>query len=103
MGIVDEIMAFVQAVVSGMIVYSSYFCLRKLRKIIPHKLVAISIEDGLFWFVVSIYLFVQIYYTSNGSIRWYFVLGVVFGVLFLHILNRCVEKSTKKNKICGKY
>ena len=100
-GIEAEGMAFVQAVLSGMIVYCGYFCIRKLRCMIPHNLVAISIEDGLFWIVVSIYLFVQIYYTSDGSIRWYFVLGVVIGTVIFHMFQRRCRKSAKKNKICG--
>ena len=95
-GLKAEWMAFVQAVISGMIVYWGYFCIRKLRRVIPHNLMAISIEDGVFWLVTSIYLFVQIYHTSNGSVRWYFVLGVVVGGLLLWRIQRVFEKSAKK-------
>lgn len=95
-GLKAEWMAFVQAVISGMIVYWGYFCIRKLRRVIPHNLMAISIEDGVFWLVTSIYLFVQIYHTSNGSVRWYFVLGVVVGDLLLWRIQRVFEKSAKK-------
>lgn len=96
-------MIFLQALLSGMVVYSGYYCIRKLRQIIEHNLLAISIEDILFWISVAIYVFVQIYHTSNGSIRWYFVLGVVFGALFLFVVERKIKKITKKDKIHGKY
>lgn len=102
-GLQSEGMAFVQAVLSGMIVYWGYFCIRKLRRIVSHNLIAISIEDGLFWIATTIYLFVQIYHTSDGSIRWYFVLGLVFGAAVMWRSHNTIRKSAKKNKINKKY
>ena len=97
-GLETEGMSFVQAVFSGMFVYWVYFCIRKLRRIVPHNLVVISIEDGVFWLATSIYLFVQIYYTSNGSIRWYFVLGVVFGAIIIWRVQQYVDKKCRKKQ-----
>lgn len=97
-GLEAEWMSFVQAFFSGMTVYWGYFCVRKFRRIFAHNLIAISIEDALFWMVTSIYLFVQIYYTSDGSIRWYFVLGVVLGVLIIGFFQKRIGKSAEKNK-----
>ena len=57
---------------------------------------AIEIEDFLYWIATAIYLFVQIYHTSNGSIRWYFVLGVVLGVAVSTFLWKRIEKMLKK-------
>ena len=102
-GLESESVAFVQALLSGMIVYSGYFCIRKFRRVVAHKLFAIAIEDILFWIATSIYLFVQIYYTSDGSIRWHFVLGVVIGAGILFVIQRCIEKIHKKDKNRGKY
>lgn len=101
-GVETEGMAFVQACLSGMIVYSGYYCIRKLRRVWKHNLLAIAIEDIVFWIVAAIFLFVQIYYTSDGSIRWYFVLGVVLGAGTLLVLQRKTEKFHKKDKIQGK-
>lgn len=97
-GLEAEWMSFVQAVISGMIVCWGYFCIRKMRRIIPHNLLAVSIEDGLFWLAAAIYLFVQIYHTSSGSIRWYFVLGVVIGALFVGGIIRWIEKKYQKKQ-----
>jgi hypothetical protein len=102
-GLRAEGAAFLHAVLSGMVVYSGYLCVRKFRLIIPHNLLVITIEDILFWLVVSAYLFVQIYYTSDGRIRWYFALGVVFGGVILGVIQRKIEKSAKNNKNLGKY
>ena len=93
----SEGIAFLQALLAGMIVYSVYLCVRKLRRVIRHSLTAVAIEDALFWLASAIYLFVQIYYTSNGSIRWYFVLGVVLGAGIVFALQRRVEKLVEKN------
>lgn len=101
-GIEAEGMTFVQAVLAGMIVYSSYTCIRKFRRIIKHNLTAIAIEDMAFWLGTAIYLFVQIYYTSDGSIRWFFVLGVVIGaglaVLSANIFIKVHKKIVRKKK-----
>lgn len=101
-GIEAEGMAFVQAVLAGMIVYSSYTCIRKFRRIIKHNLTAIAIEDMAFWLGTAIYLFVQIYYTSDGSIRWFFALGVVIGaglaVLSANIFIKMHKKIVHKKK-----
>ena len=91
-----EWMSFVQAVFSGMFVYWVYFCIRKLRRIVPHNLAAISIEDGVFWLATSIYLFVQIYHTNNGNIRLYYVLGLVLGAVLSWKILRLFEKVWKK-------
>lgn len=97
-GLEVEWMAFVQAVFSGMIVCWGYFCIQKIRRIISHNLLAISIEDGLFWVSVSIYVFVQIYYTSSGSIRWYFILGIVLGALSMDKIISWIEKKYQKKQ-----
>lgn len=96
-GLRIEGIVFLQAVLSGMIVYSSYTCIRRLRRVIRHNLAAIAIEDAVFWLTAAVYLFVQIYHTSDGSIRWYFVLGVAFGAGTIHCFFRKLEKIRKKN------
>lgn len=97
-GLEAEWRTFVQAVVSGMIVYWGYYCIRKWRRVVPHNLVVISIEDGIFWLATAIYLFVQIYHTSNGSIRWHFVLGVVVGGLITYRIQQYVDKKCRKKQ-----
>lgn len=78
-GLKTEGMAFLTAVLTGMIVVCGYTCIRKFRRVIPHSAVMIGIEDAVYWLVTAVYVFVQIFYTSSGSIRWYFVAGVVIG------------------------
>lgn len=95
-GLETEGLAFVQACLSGMIVYSGYYCIRKLRRVWKHNLLAIAVEDIIFWIMAAIFLFMQMYRTSDGSIRWYFVVGVVLGAGILFLLQRKIERFRKR-------
>ena len=96
LGIGREAGIFIHAGLSGIIVVAVYLCIRIVRRLIKHNWLAITIEDFLFWIWTALYLFVQIYYTSNGSIRWYFVLGVVFGMIFANVFKAILKKIHKK-------
>ena len=59
-------------------------------------LAAIGAEDLIFWLGSAVYMFVQIYHTSDGSIRWYFILGVALGVILMWVFLNREEKLFKK-------
>lgn len=86
LGIEKELSVFLQAALAGNLVYLVYSVIRIVRRIIKHNLFFISLEDLIFWIGTGIYLFVKIYQTSNGSIRWYFVIGVLTGGILTHFL-----------------
>ncbi len=96
-GIGMEMEIFIIAVVTGVIVRLFYEALCCLRKIVRHTRAAGDAEDFLFWVISALYVFVQIYQTNYGSIRWYFALGVVFGVAVSNMLLGKISKSAKKN------
>ena len=91
-GLRVEMIAFLTAMLTGMIVGCAYLCIRKLRRIIRHSLTAVAVEDGLYWTCTAIYIFVQIYSTSNGSIRWYFVIGTALGLLIFLLFGKLFRK-----------
>ena len=93
LGVEKEMAIFVHAVIAGMVVYGTYTLLRVIRRIIRHNLISVSIEDFLFWVGTSFYLFIEIYYTSDGSVRWFFILGVVLGMVFLSFFDFFDEKN----------
>ena len=95
-GIREEMIVFLVAAASGAIVRLAYQCIRCFRRIIEHKLLAVSVEDMIFWVCSAIYMFVQIYHTSDGSIRWYFILGVALGVILMWVFLDREEKLFKK-------
>lgn len=91
-GIEREVIVFVIAVFSGASVRLAYKCLGCFREIVKHSLVLMGVEDLIFWIGAAIYLFIQIYQTNSGRIRWHFILGVVIGAVLMSLL---VKKSEK--------
>ena len=101
-GIEKEGIVFVEALLAGMIVLTSYTCIRKFRRVVKHNLFAVAVEDLVFWIGTAFYLFVQIYHTSDGGIRWYFVLGVVVGATVMLLLGK-IEKNIHKKMYTKKH
>ena len=93
LGIEKELAVFLQAVLAGNLVCLIYNAIRVFRRIVKHNLFWISVEDVLYWIGVGIFLFLRIYQTSNGTIRWYFVIGVLAGGIITEYL---IVKITKK-------
>ena len=100
LGIGDEISVFLQAFLSGGIVFFAYCCIRVFRRLIKHNLFFVSAEDIIFWIGTGIYLFAEMYDTSAGSIRWFFVIGALSGGLAAYGLTasacKIYEKFRKK-------
>lgn len=92
----EEMMVFVSAILAGLVVRFVYKCMTTFRKVLPHKLWVVNVEDICFGLGSGLYLFVQIYHTSDGSIRWYSILGIVLGLVLASLSLRKIEKVTKK-------
>ena len=99
LGIGKELSVFLQAVLAGNIIYLAYSVIRVIRRLWKHNLFFVSLEDLVFWIATWIFLFIKMYQTSDGSIRWYFVIGVLFGGLATHfIFTRVSKKYLAKRK-----
>ena len=83
---------------TGVNVRAGYEILIFLRKMIIHNNLVKGIEDLFYWIFMSAYIFSQIYATMYGSIRWYFLLGLVFGVAVIQKLISSGEKIHKKTR-----
>lgn len=95
-GLEREFAIFLHSVLMGMVLLATYFCFEALRHLFPHKSWMIDIEDISYWCVVSVYIFVQLYHTNNGKIRWFSILGVVIGAIFLWKILSVLQKTVKK-------
>ena len=95
-GIGTEAAVFLYAGLSGMTVFFAYRILGCIRKILPHSSAAVGAEDILFWTGASGYLFYCMYITTYGSIRWFFVLGVVCGIITAYFLISLARKVAEK-------
>lgn len=96
-GIANELSIFVSACLLGNMVCLIYYGLRVLRRLVKHSLLWISIEDFVFWIGTGVYLFSEMYRTCMGSIRWYFVLGVLAGGIITYgIIQKLMKKVVDK-------
>lgn len=110
-GIGRELRSFLHADLTGIFVSSVYLWIRALRRVAGHRLWIMNLEDILYWIGTAVYIFVQIYHTSDGIIRWYFVLGAAAGVCQMAFFyfgirrlyrKRCREKYKKTGKSIDK-
>ena len=93
LGIGKELSVILQAVLAGNIIYLAYSVIRVVRRLWKHNLFFVSLEDLIFWIGTGIYLFVRIYQTSDGIIRWYFVIGVLLGGIVTHFIIFQISKK----------
>ena len=96
MGIGKELFIFLLAVLAGEIVRLAYRCISCLREVVHHAQWVIELEDLIYWIGTAIFLFVQIYYTSSGSVRWYFILGVGIGGIIMSVFLAITGKICRK-------
>ena len=65
----------------GILITVLYDILRILRRIIPHNIAAISLEDFFYWIVCSLLIFAMLIRENNGILRWFAVAGAMLGML----------------------
>jgi len=69
------------ALIMGIFITFIYDWLRIVRRVIPHKSFMISLEDIGFWIYCAIEVFLLMYHESDGTLRWFAVLGAMVGML----------------------
>lgn len=63
-----------------------YDVLRIVRKIVPHKMWLVGVEDLLFWIGSALALFAMLYRENSGYIRGFVIGGVLVGMLLYNLL-----------------
>lgn len=58
-----------------------YDNIRIARRLIPHNIFFISLEDIIYWIYLAAEVFMLMYKESNGLLRWFAVLGAFIGIL----------------------
>ena len=77
---VSENLFLLHAVGLGFFLSFLYDCFRIFRRLIPHGLFWISLEDSFFWLGVAIVGFRFLHGEGNGTLRWFAVLGAAVGI-----------------------
>ncbi|MCI7323516.1 MAG: spore cortex biosynthesis protein YabQ [Lachnospiraceae bacterium] len=78
-GLGTELALFGKAVLWGTVMFVVYDILRVFRRIFPHGIVWISMEDLIYWIAASVFFFLRLCRDNDGIIRFYILLGLVAG------------------------
>ena len=68
------------SIVMGIFITFVYDLLRILRRVIPHNNFFVSLEDLIFWVFCAVSVFLMMLRLSDGTLRWFAVLGALAGM-----------------------
>lgn len=120
--ILKEADILLKAFATGMLLIFVYDLLRIIRRLLPHGVSAIAIEDVLFWTGSAIIIFSMLYQENDGYLRGFSIGGVIAGMVLyslmfskyivkisvfvlekvLYVLFYPIKKIVKFFKFCGK-
>ena len=78
---VDENVFLAHAFFIGIYITFVYDLLRILRRVVPHSSFWVSVEDLAFWVYCAGKVFLLMHHESDGTLRWFAVLGALVGML----------------------
>ncbi len=93
----------------GVFITLVYDIFRIFRRVCPHKQFVSSLEDILFWIFCALSVFYLMHTQSNGTLRWFAVLGALVGmILYKRTLSNLFVKwialgLTKVLGVCRKF
>lgn len=77
----NENVFLLYALIMGIFITFLYDILRIFRRVIPHGDFMVSLEDIAFWIYCAAEVFLLMYHESNGTLRWFAVLGALSGMM----------------------
>lgn len=83
-GILKELQFFGLAVLRGIWILVIYDLIRIFRRIVPHGIWAVALEDVLYWIGTAFLVFQLLYRENDGAVRGYALFAVAVGMLLYH-------------------
>ncbi len=80
--IIQEADFFAVSLLSGCALVFLYDVLRVFRRLVPRGMIAVAIEDILYWMVCALLVFAMLYRKNDGLIRGFAIGAVAAGMLF---------------------
>lgn len=77
---VSENEFLLHSLMMGVFIPFVYDILRIIRRVIPHGSFWVSAEDMGFWIYCAAEVFLLMYHESNGTLRWFAVIGAMTGI-----------------------
>ncbi len=101
-GIIWELQFFGLAILRGVLILMLYDLLRIFRRVVPHGIWSVAVEDVVYWVVTALLIFQLLYRENDGSVRGYVLLAVAAGMLLYHLTlsNWLVEHISGILRIC---
>ena len=84
-GLELELALLGKAFLAGILLTVFYDVIRVIRRMIPHGIVWISLEDFVYGIVAGSWLFLKVCQVNDGIIRFYMILGIAAGVLLYRL------------------
>lgn len=78
---VSENEFLLHSLLMGVFITFLYDVLRVLRRVVPHGSFLVSLEDFIFWVYCGAEVFLLMYHESNGTIRWFSIIGALAGII----------------------
>lgn len=103
-GIYQELVFLLISLALGEGLVMIYDLLRILRRLIPHGVIWISIEDVFYWVICALLVFGMIFQTNDGLVRGFSIGGICVGMLFYnHFVSSFLVEHISKvlGKILG--
>lgn len=79
--IINENLFLLHSLAMGIFITFIYDILRIGRRVCAHSILFISLEDLFFWIFCAVSVFYMMHTQSNGTLRWFAVLGALAGML----------------------
>lgn len=76
----QENLFLLHAMRMGVVISFLYDILRIYRRLFPHGLFWVSVEDLIFWIYCSAEVFFLMHREGNGNLRWFAVMGAMLGM-----------------------
>lgn len=80
--ICNQTYMFLGACLAGVLVGLIFDIFRVKRKLVETSDLIVYIEDILYWLIIAIVLFLLMYYSNEGELRGYLILGILIGMIF---------------------
>lgn len=79
--VISENLFLLYSLGMGIFITFIYDILRIIRRVYVHNNILISFEDILFWLFCALAVFYLMHTESNGTLRWFAILGALVGML----------------------
>ena len=84
LGIIKELQFFMLAVLRGVGILILYDLIRIFRRVVPHNVAAIAVEDVAYWIGTALLVFQLLYQENDGAVRGYALFAVAAGMILYH-------------------